>query len=492
MYVTRSTIEEMVPRRQLFYAGGWHTPKSGKAFHAIDPATGDVLADVPQGGADDVDAAVASARDGFMTWRRVDPNERAKILKEIAVIIRSNIDDLALIDAADGGNPVTKVRGDVMQAAARFEFFAGLITEMKGDTIPGRDGTVTFTQREPLGVVARIVAFNHPFMFSATRMAAPLAAGNACIIKPPEQASLSALKLAELVGHLLPAGAFSLLTGGREVGEALSSHDGIAMIGLVGSVPTGKAVMRSAAGNLKHVLLELGGKNALIAFHDADHDAVAEAMVDGMNFTWCGQSCGSTSRAFLHSDIHDAVLEKVVEKISKYRPGLPLDPNTTMGALIDRTQYDRVMGYIERAKAEGARLVVGGGHPSDEELAAGCFVEPTVFSGVSSDMTIAREEIFGPVLSVLSWNDERKMLDHVNELDLGLTCSIWTNDLANAHRMAQEVEAGYVWVNEVSKHFSGAPFGGYKLSGIGREECLEELIAFTQEKLIHVNFSGRR
>jgi betaine-aldehyde dehydrogenase len=488
----RTRIENLLPNRALYYGGGWHAPLRGGSFEAVAPATGELLTEVPEGGAEDVEAAVAAARDGFRVWRKVAPAERAKILREIARIIRADVDVLAEIDAADGGNPITKVRADVMQGADRFDFFAGLITEMKGDTIPSRDGTVTFTQREPLGVVARIVAFNHPFMFTASRMAAPLAAGNACIVKPPEQASLSGLRLAELVGHLLPAGAFSILTGGRELGEALSTHDDVAMIGLVGSVPTGKAVMRAAAGSLKHVLLELGGKNALVAFPDADVDAVAEAMVDGMNFTWCGQSCGSTSRAFLHKDIHDAVLDKVIEKVGKYRPGLPLDPKTNMGSLINRQHYERVMNYIETAKSEGARLVAGGKHPDEPELANGCFIEPTIFADVTPEMRIAREEVFGPVLSVLSWDDDEAVLDAVNSTDFGLTCAIWTNDLAKAHRMAAGVEAGYVWVNDVSKHFPGAPFGGYKQSGIGREESLSELLEFTQEKTIHVNFSGHR
>lgn len=492
MTLDQTRLAELIPNRALFYAGNWHAPIGGGSFTSTDPATGEVLGEVPEGGIQDADAAIEAAREGFAVWRKVAPLERAKILREVARIIRDNIDVLSAIDAADGGNPITKVRADVMQGAERFDFFAGLITEMKGETIPSRDGTLTLTRREPLGVVARIVAYNHPFMFTASRMAAPLAAGNACIVKPPEQASLSGLKLAELVGHLFPAGVFSVLTGGRELGEALASHDKVAMIGLVGSVPTGKAVMRSAAGNLKHVLLELGGKNALVAFPDADPDAVAEAMVDGMNFTWCGQSCGSTSRAFLHADIHDAVLEKLIDKIGKYRPGLPGDPATSMGSLINRQQYDRVMEFIESAKREGARLLVGGKHPDAPELAKGCFIEPTVFTGVTPQMRIAREEIFGPVLSVFSWEDETQVLAEVNGLDFGLTCSIWTNDLAKAHRMAAEVEAGYVWINEVSKHFPGAPFGGYKLSGLGREESLGELLEFTQEKTVHVNFSGHR
>jgi betaine-aldehyde dehydrogenase len=279
--------------------------------------------------------------------------------------------------------------------------------------------------------------------------------------------------------------------GGKEVGQALASHSDVAMTALIGSVPTGRAVMKAASDTLKPLLLELGGKNALIAFPDADLDAVSAAMVDGMNFTWCGQSCGSTSRAFIHEKIYDAVLGRAKKSIERYRPGDPTDPATTMGAIINKTQYDRILGFIEAGRQDGARLVAGGGRPDDPKLAKGLFIEPTIFADVTMDMRIGKEEIFGPVLSVFKWNDEQTMLAQVNGVEYGLTCSIWTNDLATAHRTAATVEAGYVWINDVSKHFLGAPFGGYKQSGIGREECIEELLRFTREKNIHVNLKRR-
>ena len=246
----------------------------------------------------------------------------------------------------------------------------------------------------------------------------------------------------------------------------------------------------SASDTLKPVLLELGGKNALIAYADADRAEVAQAVIAGMNFAWCGQSCGSTSRAFLHADIHDAVIAEIKARIGRFKPGLPTDPKTTMGAVISRAQHERVLGYIASARAEGATLVCGGGPPADPALSGGLYVEPTIFSGVTSSMTIAREEIFGPVLAILEWSDAATMLEEVNGVEYGLTCSIWTNDITTAHRTAAGVEAGFVWVNEVAKHFLGAPFGGYKQSGIGREECLEELIAYTQQKNIHIRLRG--
>jgi betaine-aldehyde dehydrogenase len=486
------TVEQALPKnRGLFYGGQWHAPVSGNVVDVISPSTGGNLGVVADASSADVDEAVAAALRGYAQWRDVPPLERAKILRAIAEILRANAYELALIDAACGGNPVTEMTNDAAFAAAQFDYFAGLVTEMKGASIPMGPGSINFSVREPLGVVARIIPFNHPFMFCAGKSAAPLAAGNAIIVKPPEQAPLSSIRFAELIGGLLPAGVFNVVSGGRQVGAALATHKDIAKVALIGSVATGKAVMRAAADTLKPVLLELGGKNALIAFPDADPDEVATAVVGGMNFTWCGQSCGSTSRAFVHESIYDAVVAKLPERAAKFKPGLPTDPATTMGSIVNKTQYDRVLGYIAKGREQGARLVYGGHKPSSPELQAGFFVEPTIFADVEQDMTIASEEIFGPVLAVLKWSDEAAMLKDVNRVEYGLTCSIWTEDLQAAHRTAAAVQAGYVWINEVSRHFMGAPFGGYKQSGIGREECLEELIGFTQEKHIHIKLRRR-
>lgn len=472
--------------RDAYYGGKWHKPKSGGYIDSINPGTGESLGRVADASAADMDAAIASAKDGFREWRRVPPLERARILKRVAQILREHAGELAMIDAADCGNPVKEMLADANIAAAQMEFFAGLVTEMKGTSIPMGPDVVNFSVREPRGVVGRIIPFNHPFMFCAGKSAAPLAAGNSVVIKPPEQAPLSSLRLAELCDGWFPPGVFNIVPGGREAGARLSAHPDIAMIALVGSVPTGRAVMKAAADTVKPVLLELGGKNALIAYPDADPDDVAGGVVGGMNFTWCGQSCGSTSRAFVHENIYDAVLERVKEKAAYYKPGIPTDAATTMGAIVSRTQYDRVLHYIGTARTEGARLLHGGGRPADPRLDKGFYVEPTIFADVTPDMTIAREEIFGPVLGIFKWSDERRMLDQVNAVEYGLTCSIWTNDLSTAHRTAAEIQAGFIWINEVSKHFLGTPFGGFKQSGIGREECLEELLSFTQEKNIHL------
>jgi betaine-aldehyde dehydrogenase len=493
--VEQSRIEPMsvLPRqRGLYYGGAWREAESGARFAVTSPGSGVSLGEVADAAAADVDAAVAAARDAFSGWRDTPPLERARLLRRMAQIVRENARELAMLDALDCGNPVAAMVGDAAIAAAQIDFFAGLVTEMKGASIPMGPDRLNTSVREPLGVVARIVPFNHPFMFAAGKSAAPLAAGNTIVVKPPEQAPLSALRLAELLEGVFPPGVFNVITGaGRETGQALVSHPGTDSVALIGSVGAGQGVMRAAAERVKPLLLELGGKNALIALPDADPEAVAEAMIAGMNFAWCGQSCGSTSRAFLHESLHDAVLDALRARIGSFRPGRPEDWATTMGAIISAPQHARILRYIETAKAEGATLVHGGGVPDAPELAGGLFIEPTVFSGVTQGMTIAREEIFGPVLSVLKWSDEALMLADVNAVDVGLTCAIWTNDLAVALRLSAAVEVGYVWINEVSRHFLGAPFGGVKLSGLGREECLQELLSFTREKNIHIRFGTR-
>jgi betaine-aldehyde dehydrogenase len=477
--------------REPYYAGKWQKPVTERYADVTAPGSGASLGKVVDGTVADAEAAIAAAKAAFKEWRRVPPLERAKMLRAIADVLRKNGDELAMLDAADCGNPYAEMMRDANAGAAQLDFYAGLVTEMKGASIPMGPDVVNFSVREPLGVVGRIIPFNHPFMFAAGKSGAPLAAGNTVVLKPPEQAPLSALRLAELIDGILPPGVWNVVPGGREVGQVLSSHPDVAMVALIGSVPTGRAVMKAAADTLKPILLELGGKNALIAYPDADLEAVSAAVVDGMNFTWCGQSCGSTSRAFIHEKIYDAVLQRAAESVKRYKPGDPTDPATTMGSIINQVQYDRVMKYIAAGKEDGARLVSGGKRPDDAKLAKGLFIEPTIFADVNMGMRIGKEEIFGPVLSVFKWKDEAEMLAQVNQVEYGLTCSIWTNDLATAHRTAAAVEAGFVWINEVSKHFLGAPFGGYKQSGVGREECIEELIRFTREKNIHVNLKRR-
>ena len=487
----RATDPNVLPRHDgLFYGGEWHPPLSGLYAPSINPASGVVLARAADADAKDTDAAVCAAHAAFSGWRRVKPAERARLLRLAAQTLRDQAVPLAMLDALDTGNPVAEMVADARVAAATIDYFAGLVHETKGETMPVGDGQLNYSVREPIGVVARIVAYNHPLLFAAMKIAAPLAAGNTVVVKAADQSPLSALKMAELIGGLFPPGVLNVLSGGRACGEALSTHPLVRKVTLIGSVATGKAIMRAASETLKGVLLELGGKNALIVYPDADLDRAAAGVVRGMNFTWAGQSCGSTSRVFLHDSIHDRVLAGIIDAIGKlHRPGIPTDWNTTMGPLISQAQFDKVMGYVQLGKEEGARLVSGGKRPEDPALAKGYFIEPTVFAEVKHTMRIAREEIFGPVLSVLRWNDEDELFAQVNDVELGLTASIWTRDLVTAHRAAARVEAGFIWVNHGSAHFLGAPFGGVKQSGVGREECLEELLEFTQLKNVNVNLA---
>jgi betaine-aldehyde dehydrogenase len=479
-------IASVLPsRRDLYYGGKWHKPGGGY-LDTCNPATGLSLGACAEADTQDVDAAARAAHQAFQEWRQRKPIERATALKKISRVVLDHAEELALLDAANCGNPVKEMLSDVRVAATQLEYFAGLVTEVKGETIPMGDGVVNMTVREPFGVCARIVAYNHPLMFTAGKFASALAAGNTVIMKPPAQAPLSAYRLMELVDGILPPGVLNVVTGGKPCGEALTAHPLIPAVTLIGSVPTGRAIAKSAAGLLKHVGLELGGKNALIVYPDADLERAIEGAVRGMNFTWCGQSCGSTSRLFLHESVHDAVLAGVVEAAKRFKPGIPTEMDTTMGAIISKAQWDRIMSYIELGKKEGATLITGGKAPDDPRLANGFFIEPTIFADVTMDMRIAKEEIFGPVLSVLRWRDEEEMFEQVNRVEYGLTAAIYTTNLARAHRAAGRVEAGFVWINNSASHFLGSPFGGFKQSGNFREESIDELLSFTQIKNINI------
>lgn len=473
--------------KALFYGGGWHAPLENTFLETINPAYNEVITTAPEARRGDVDAAVQAAHKAFPAWAATPPRERARFLRRAAEVLRAHSRELALLDALNNGNPISALAADADFAADSLDYFAGLASEIKGETIPMGNGNLNYTIREPLGVVARIVAYNHPLMFAAARIAAPLAAGNTVVIKAPDQAPLSILRLAELIGDIFPPGVINLLTGTRECGDALCRHPLVRKVTLIGGVPTGMAVMATAASDLKPVLLELGGKNALIAYPDARIDKLVNGIINGMNFTWSGQSCGSTSRVFLHESIHDEVLERVVELLpQRHRPGIPTDPDTTMGALVSAAQLAKVEHYVASAIAKGARLVTGGKRPTQPPLDKGFFYEPTVFADVRPDMKLANEEVFGPVMAVFRWSDEDELFSVVNRVKYGLTGSIWTSDLTTAHRAASRIETGYVWINNSSQHFLGAPFGGVKHSGIGREECFAELLEFTYIKNVNV------
>jgi 2-formylbenzoate dehydrogenase len=484
------SLAAILDREWSLLIGGHPAPaRSGRRFSDESPATEEIIASVPDADAADVGAAVEAARPAAADWRRVPPRERGALVGELARVLQENADELALLDAIDGGHPVTGMHLDVAIAADMLRLFAGLGIELKGSTIPATAQNLHLTVREPFGVVGRIIPFNHPVMFAAGKIAAPLVAGNAVILKPPESAPLSALRMGELFASVLPPGVLSVVVGdGPAAGRGVARHPAIRRIGFIGSDATGRAIQRDAAEvGVKDVTLELGGKNALIAFPDADPEAVAAGAVAGMNFARsAGQSCGSTSRLLLHESIADDVLDRVVDRMSAIRIGSPLDPATQMGTVATRAQYDKTLRYIGIARDEGAQVLTGGGRPPGLADERGLFVAPTLFGGVRPDMRIAREEVFGPVLAAITWKDEDEAIEIANAVDYGLTGSVWTSDINRAFRVASALDAGYLWINGSAAHFAGVPFGGVKLSGVGREESLDELLSYTQLKTLNI------
>lgn len=471
---------------------GEFTPASGgQTIDVVNPSTGAIIGAIPAATADDVDRAVRAAERAAGSWRAAGPLVRAGLVRDLAGAIEANAEELARLDATDNGSLLREMRGDVTSAVAALRYFAGLALQVRGETIPSPSGSLTYSVRQPFGVVGRIVPFNHPLMFAASKIAAPLVTGNTVVLKPSEHTSLSALRLAELAAEIFPAGVVNVVTGwGAEAGDALVAHPLVGRLAFTGSVATGLAIQRRAAETaVKTVTLELGGKNPLVVFADADLDVAVTAAVRGMNFTWQGQSCGSLSRVLVHDAVHDEFADRLSERVAALRPGMPDDPQADTGAIVNASQLAKVLDYVRIGVEGGARLRTGGTRVTDGELGAGLFVRPAVFTDVDVHSRIAQEEIFGPVLSVLRFANEADAIAQANATRYGLTASVFTTDLGTAHRFAEAVEAGYVWVNEVSRHLPGASYGGVKNSGVGREEDLDELLSYTQVKSVHVNFS---
>jgi betaine-aldehyde dehydrogenase len=489
--VTSAGTTDVVP---MIVGGRKVLASDGGLIDAVNPATGELLAQFPAATREDVAAAYDAAAAAFPAWSRTSAVERARLMHRLADVVDEHGDELARLDVLDNGSPIAEMRKDATIASAQLRYFAGLILQLRGETIPTGEGRLNYTLRQPFGVVARIIPFNHPLMFAAARIAAPIASGNTIIVKPSEHTSLSALRFAELAAEVLPPGVLNVVTGwGHTAGDALVKHPGIRRLSFTGAVETGRAIVSGAMSvNVKHVTLELGGKNPILVFGDADLDAAVEGAIRGMNFTWQGQSCGSTSRVYVQRDVHDVFLDRLASAASSLKQGLPIDPATQTGSMVNQQQFDKVQKYLGIGREEGARLVTGGEHLTGGDLANGLFISPAVFADVDHDSRLAREEIFGPVMAVMPFDDYDDGLRYANDTQFGLTASVYTSDVGKAMRFANDVEAGYVWVNDSSRHFLGVPFGGYKDSGLGREEDIEELESFTQVKNVNVWYDPTR
>lgn len=482
-----SDREEPIITGKMLIGGELVQSVDGGWLDSIDPTSEQVIGRTPLGTVGDVARAYDAAKAAQPAWEALDIRQRAILINRLADAIAARGDEIARLEVRDTGNTIGPMRRDVDTAVERMRLAAGLGYELKGETIPATSAGLHMTLRVPYGVVGRIIPFNHPIGFAASRLASALMPGNCIVIKPSEQSPLSACLLAELCAELMPPGTVNIVTGDGATGDAIVRHPGIKRISFIGSKTTGMAIQKAAAETaVKHVTLELGGKNPMIICPDADLDAAADAAVRGMNFGWQGQSCGSTSRLMLHEDIHDEVLERVTEKVRAFRPGNPLDPQSKMGPMNSAMQYEKTLSYIDIAKSEGARLVSGGAAPRGPGFEKGYWVEPTIFADVTMDMRIAQEEVFGPVLSVLRWRALDEAIEMANAVDYGLTASVWTRDIATMQTLIRRVEAGYVWVNGTGTHFRNVPYGGAKNSGIGTEEGLDELLSYTEVKAVNI------
>jgi betaine-aldehyde dehydrogenase len=480
-----------VPDEAMGEAGGEPieapVPAPGERFASINPATGEMLAYVNVAGPAQVNAAVRAAQRGQPSWAAMTGAVRAGVLRRAAQLLRSRNQELAELESRDTGKPVQETLVvDVVSGAECLEYFASLAQSLSGEHIDLGAQAFGYTRREPLGVVAGIGAWNYPLQIACWKAAPALACGNAMIFKPAELTPLSAVKLQEILLEAgLPPGVFQVVQGFADTGRLLTRHPDIRKVSLTGEVGTGKAVMRDAAQTLKNVTLELGGKSPLIIFEDAKLDnAVSGALL--ANFYSSGQVCSNATRVFVHASVKAAFLERLVKRVSAMRIGDPMDPATQVGALISEQHMHKVLGFIARGRAEGARLLIGGNRVTTGALGKGYFVAPTVFDDCRDDMAIVREEIFGPVMSVLEFTDEREVIERANATEFGLAAGVFTNDLTRGHRVIAQLQAGTCWINHYNVTPIELPFGGVKMSGLGRENGRAALEHYTQLKSVYV------
>ena len=480
-----------VEQKKLFIANEWRTPRSGQMMDVINPATEDVIASVPSAGSDDLDAAVEAARAALNgPWSALSARERGRLVRKLGDRLLDRADEIARLETLHNGKPISESRLIEIPAAAEcFEYYGGWSDKVMGETIPVRGNHLTYTLRDPVGVVAAIVPWNFPLLLAAWKVAPALACGNTVILKPASQTPLTALALGEIAAEIgLPAGVLNVLTGpGSTLGQAIVEHPGIDKIAFTGDTSTGKGIMRGAAGTLKRITLELGGKSPNIVFRDADIAAAVRGATIGI-FYGKGEVCAAGSRLLVEKSIQAEFIDKLAARAKKMVPGDPLDPGTRFGAVSSKKQLDKVLGYIESGKREGATLVAGGGR-ADIGTGKGYFLQPTVFTDVQPEMTISREEIFGPVLAAIDFADVDEAIARANDTPYGLAAGVWTRDIKKAHYVARKLQAGTVWVNTYNVYDTAAPFGGYKQSGFGREMSAHALEHYTQVKTVWVDLN---
>lgn len=477
-------------RYQMLIGGTWVDSASGASRELHDPANGELVAVVPEGNEADARAAIDAAREAFDRgpWRKTTALDRAKLLFKLGDAINKEADALARLEIQSCGKPLLEAQYDVADAANCFEFYGGLATKIHGETMTVPANSVSFVVREPIGVCGQIIPWNYPLLMAAWKLAPALAAGNTCVLKPSELTPLTALELGRLMTEVgFPAGVVNIVTGpGPGCGEELASSSRVDKVAFTGGTVTGRKILQASSTNLKKVTLELGGKNPNVVFADADF----EAAVDGALFAAFanqGEVCSAGSRLLVERSIHDRLVEAMVAKIPNVKLGHGLEPGTKMGPLVSAAHRDKVESYIRIGLEEGAKLACGGARPSDPALARGHFLEPTIFVGVTPRMRIAREEIFGPVLSVIPFDTEEEAISIANDTDYGLAAAVWTKSVTRAHRVIRELRAGITWVNTYHPTYNEMPWGGYKQSGTGRELGLYGIEAYLETKQVNIN-----
>ncbi len=484
--------QEQGIQQQLMLVDNQWVPSANNQFLTIEnPANRQILAQVPRAMAEDVDRAVRVAARAFVSWKREVPRERGKRLLKIADALEAESEHLARLVASETGNALRmQSRPEVLTTIDIFRYFGGLAGELKGETHALGEHVLSYTRREPYGVVGAIVPWNVPLMLSALKIAPALCAGNTLVLKAAEDAPLAVLEMARICAKFLPDGVLNVLTGlGEECGAPLAQHPLVQKLSFTGSTEVGKSIMHAASERIVPVSLELGGKSPSIVFPDADDPAIVDGVIAAMRFTRQGQACTAGSRLFLHTSIFDAFLDKLVTKLRALKIGDPLDEATDIGALINQKQFERVCAYIQDGMEQPASRLVTGGLPG-RFLTQGYFLEPTVFAQARNEWRISQEEIFGPVLVAIPWTEEGEVVRMANESHYGLAAYIWTHDVAKGLRMAHAVEAGFVQMNQGKQQVSSQSYGGYKQSGIGREFSLESMLeSFTQRKNVTVNLA---